>query len=135
MVPSDEKRRIPIRIDDAVVVENEWGWIEEITATYVVIKLGDWRRLIVPLSYFMDKPFQNWTRETLALIGTVMVYTDHTVRVERVRQRVYEIARASRLWDGAVVNLQVTDAKGCAFLSAPAPRRRSSTCAARCARR
>lgn len=101
----------PIRIDDAVVVENEWGWIEEITATYVVIKLWDWRRLIVPLSYFMDKPFQNWTREASALIGTVMVYTDYTVPVERVRERVYEIARASRLWDGAVVNLQVTDAK------------------------
>lgn len=101
----------PIRIDDAVVVEQEWGWIEEITATYVVIKLWDWRRLIVPLSYFMEKPFQNWTRETSALIGTVMVYTDYTVPVERVRERVYEIARASRLWDGAVVNLQVTDAK------------------------
>jgi small-conductance mechanosensitive channel len=101
----------PIRIDDAVVVENEWGWIEEITATYVVIKLWDWRRLIVPLSYFMEKPFQNWTRETAALIGTVMIYTDYSVPVERVREKVYEIARASRLWDGAVINLQVTDAK------------------------
>lgn len=105
----------PIRLDDAVVVENEWGWIEEITATYVVIKLWDWRRLIVPLSYFMEKPFQNWTRETSALIGTVMIYTDYTVPVERVRERVYEIARASRLWDGAVVNLQVTDAKDSAM--------------------
>lgn len=101
----------PIRIDDAVVVENEWGWVEEITATYVVIKLWDWRRLIVPLSYFMDKPFQNWTRETSALIGTVLIYADYTVPVGRVRDRVHEIARASRLWDGAVVNLQVTDAK------------------------
>ena len=101
----------PIRIDDAVVVENEWGWIEEITATYVVIKLWDWRRMIVPLSYFMEKPFQNWTRETASLIGTVFVYVDYTVPVDEVRQAVYRIARESRLWDGNVINLQVTEAK------------------------
>jgi small-conductance mechanosensitive channel len=100
----------PIRIDDAVVVEGEWGWIEEITATYVVIKLWDWRRLIVPLSYFMEKPFQNWTREGAAIIGSVIVYADYTVPVERVRQKLTEIAKASRLWDGGVVNLQVSDA-------------------------
>ena len=101
----------PIRIDDAVVVENEWGWIEEITATYVVIKLWDWRRMIVPLSYFMEKPFQNWTREMASLIGTVFVYVDYTVPVEEVRQAVYRIARESKLWDGNVINLQVTEAK------------------------
>lgn len=101
----------PIRIDDAVVIENEWGWIEEITATYVVIKLWDWRRLIVPLSYFMEKPFQNWTRETASIIGSVFIYTDYSVPVARMREKLAEIARASKLWDGNVVNLQVTDAK------------------------
>ena len=101
----------PIRIDDAVVVENEWGWIEEITSTYVVIKLWDWRRLIVPLSYFMEKPFQNWTHETASLIGTVFLYVDYTVPVEDVRQALYRFARESRLWDRQVVSLQVTDSK------------------------
>lgn len=102
----------PIRIDDAVVVEGEWGWIEEITATYVVIKLWDWRRLIVPLSYFMEKPFQNWTREGAAIIGSVILHADYTVPVERVREKLTQIAKASSLWDGNVVNLQVTEADG-----------------------
>ena len=101
----------PIRIDDAVVVENEWGWIEEITSTYVVIKLWDWRRLIVPLSYFIEKPFQNWTREGAAIIGSVFLYVDYAVPVDRVREKLSEIVKASRLWDGRVVNLQVSDAK------------------------
>lgn len=101
----------PIRIDDAVVIENEWGWIEEITATYVVVKLWDWRRLVVPLSYFMEKPFQNWTRETASLIGTVFIYVDYTVPVDDVREAVYRCARASKLWDRNIVNVQVTDAK------------------------
>jgi small-conductance mechanosensitive channel len=100
----------PIRVDDAVVVEGEWGWIEEITSSYVVIKLWDWRRLIVPLSYFIEKPFQNWTRENASIIGTVMIHTDYTVPVDRVRQRLNEIVKQSKLWDGQVVNLQVTDA-------------------------
>jgi len=99
----------PIRIDDAVVVENEWGWIEQITSTYVVIKLWDWRRLIVPLSYFMEKPFQNWTRDTASIIGTVFLYTDYTVPVEAVRKKLSEIAERSALWDKQVVNLQVTE--------------------------
>jgi small-conductance mechanosensitive channel len=93
------------------VVENEWGWIEEITSTYVVIKLWDWRRLIVPLSYFIEKPFQNWTREGAAIIGSVFLYVDYAVPVERVREKLSEIVKASRLWDGRVVNLQVSDAK------------------------
>jgi small-conductance mechanosensitive channel len=101
----------PIRIGDAVLVENEWGWIDEITSTYVVIKLWDWRRLIVPLSYFIEKPFQNWTRDTAAIIGSVFIHADYTVPVDRVRAKLEEIAKASPLWDGRVVNLQVTDAK------------------------
>jgi small-conductance mechanosensitive channel len=100
----------PIRIDDAVVVENEWGWVEEITATYVVIKLWDWRRMIVPLSYFMEKPFQNWTRETASIIGSVIIHADYSVPVARVREKLEAIVKESDLWDGAVVNLQVTGA-------------------------
>ncbi len=101
----------PIRLDDVVIVENEWGTIEEITTTYVVIKLWDWRRLVVPLSYFIEKPFQNWTRETSALIGSVFLYVDYTVPVDKLRKKLDEIARASALWDGQVVVLQVSDAK------------------------
>jgi small-conductance mechanosensitive channel len=101
----------PIRIDDAVLVENEWGWIEDITSTYVVIKLWDWRRLVVPLSYFIEKPFQNWTREGAAIIGSVFIHADYAVPVARVRKKLEEIVKQSKLWDGAVVNLQVTDAK------------------------
>lgn len=100
----------PIRVYDAVVVEGEWGWIEEITSAFVVIKLWDWRRLVVPLSYFIEKPFQNWTRENASIIGTVLIHMDYTVPVERVRRKLNEIVKASPLWDGQVVNLQVTDA-------------------------
>lgn len=99
----------PIRIGDAVIVENEWGWIEEITSTYVVIKIWDWRRLVVPLSYFLEKPFQNWTRQTTDLIGTVLLWVDYTVPVAPIRDKLEEVARASKLWDGQVVNLQVVD--------------------------
>ena len=99
----------PIRIGDAVIVENEWGWIEEITGTYVVIKLWDWRRLVVPLSYFLEKPFQNWTRQSTDLIGTVLLWVDYTVPVAPIRDRLEAIARESKLWDGQVVNLQVVD--------------------------
>ena len=101
----------PIRLEDAVIVENEWGWIEEITGTYVVVRLWDWRRLIVPLSYFIEKPFQNWTRQSPALIGSVLIYVDYTVPVARVRDELTTIVSHSKLWDGQVVNLQVTDAK------------------------
>jgi small-conductance mechanosensitive channel len=100
----------PIRLDDVVFLEGEYGTIEEITTTYVVIKLWDWRRMVVPLSYFIEKPFQNWTRETSALIGSVFLYVDYTVPVEKLREKLMEIARASPLWDGRVVVLQVSDA-------------------------
>jgi len=101
----------PIRLEDAVIVENEWGWIEEITSTYVVVRLWDWRRLIVPVSYFIEKPFQNWTRQSSALIGSVMIYLDYTVPVARLREELTRIVARSKLWDHQVVNLQVTDAK------------------------
>lgn len=101
----------PIRLDDVVIVENEWGTIEEITTTYVVIKLWDWRRMVVPLSYFIEKPFQNWTRETSALIGSVFIYLDYTAPVDKMREKLDEIVRASALWDRKVAVLQVSDAK------------------------
>ena len=99
----------PIRIDDVVIVDGEWGWIEEIFATYVVVRIWDWRRMVVPLSYFIEKPFQNWTRESASIIGAVFWFMDYTVPVRRVREKLEEIVRASPHWDGQVVNLQVTD--------------------------
>jgi small-conductance mechanosensitive channel len=99
----------PIRIDDALLIEGEWGNVEEITSTYVVVKIWDWRRLILPLSYFIEQPFQNWTREGAALIGVVTLYLDHTAPVAALRAKVEDIARASPLWEGGVVAVQVTD--------------------------
>ena len=101
----------PIRIDDQIVIENETGRVEEITSTYVVVRLWDQRRLIVPLSYFIERPFQNWTRDSTDLIGTVMLYVDFTAPVEAIRSKLVEIVQASKLWDGKVVKLQVTDAR------------------------
>jgi small-conductance mechanosensitive channel len=101
----------PIRIGDAVVIADEWGWIEEITSTYVVVKLWDWRRLIVPLTYLFQNPFANWTRSSSSIIGTVYIYADYTLPVARLRARAEEIARASRPWDGQIVNVQVSDAR------------------------
>jgi small-conductance mechanosensitive channel len=100
----------PIRLEDVVIVEGEWGWIEEISTTYVVVRIWDLRRLVVPLSYFLDHPFQNWTRKTADILGTVFVYTDYTVPVEDVRQEFHRILEESGLWDGKVWNVQVTNA-------------------------
>ncbi len=101
----------PIRLEDAVIVEGEWGNVEEINSTYVVVRLWDWRRMVLPLSYFIERPFQNWTREGASLIGSVFLYVDYTAPVDRMREKLEEIARASRLWDRQVVNMQVTDFK------------------------
>jgi small-conductance mechanosensitive channel len=101
----------PIRIDDAVIVENEAGAIEEITSTYVVVRLWDWRRMIVPLTYFIEKPFQNWTRETSALMGSAFLYVDYGAPVGIIRDKLTEIVKQSKNWDGNIVGLQVTDAK------------------------
>lgn len=99
----------PIRIDDVVIVENEWGRIEEITLTYVVVKIWDLRRLIVPITYFIEKPFQNWTRKTADLLGTVFIYVDYKVPIEAIRQHLQTILKESELWDGKVCVLQVTN--------------------------
>lgn len=100
----------PIRIDDAVVIEGEWGWIEEIGSTYVVIRIWDWRRLIVPLSYFIQTPFANWTRESASIIGTVFLHADYSLPVDQMRAYLQELVKEIPLWDGNVVVLHVTEA-------------------------
>jgi len=99
----------PIRVEDQVVVEGETGWIETITSTYVVVRIWDLRRMIVPLTYFIEKPFQNWTYESAEQIGSVFLRVDYGVPVDRVRQKLNEILHDSKLWDGKAAGLQVTD--------------------------
>ncbi len=100
----------PIRIDDVVIVEGEWGRIEEITATYVVVRIWDQRRLIVPLNYFIEHTFQNWTRTDAEILGTVFLYVDYTVPVDDVRQELHRLLEASEKWDRRAWGLVVTDA-------------------------
>ncbi len=100
----------PIRVDDVVIVENEWGRIEEITLTYVVVKIWDLRRLIVPITYFIERPFQNWTRKTADILGTVFIYVDYTVPFAAIREQLQKILSESELWDKKVCVLQVTNA-------------------------
>lgn len=99
----------PIRLDDVVIVDGEWGTIEEISGTYVVVKLWDLRRLIVPLEWWTQNPFQNWTRSTSALIGTVMLWLDFSTPVDPLRQELQRICEASPLWDKQVCGLQITE--------------------------
>lgn len=100
----------PIRLDDVVVVEGEWGRIEEITLTYVVIHIWDDRRLVVPLSYFIEKPFQNWTRVSARLLGSVFVWVDYSLPLDEARRALKQIIEDHPLWDRRFWNLQVTDA-------------------------
>ena len=99
----------PIRLEDAVVVEGEWGWVEEIHMTYVVVRIWDLRRLILPISYFIEKPFQNWTRTTADILGSVMLYMDYSVPVEEIRKEFARVVRESKYWDGKVDVVHVTD--------------------------
>ncbi|MBO3271806.1 mechanosensitive ion channel [Hymenobacter sp. NBH84] len=101
----------PIRIDDVLVVEGEWGRVEEITLTYVVLQIWDQRRLILPINYFIEKPFQNWTRISAEILGTVFIYTDYTLPVSALREELTRLLKASPLWDQRVNTLQVTDSK------------------------
>jgi small-conductance mechanosensitive channel len=98
----------PIRLDYVVIVENEWGRIEEITLTYVVVNVWDERRLIVPITHFLEKPFQNWTRKSSQLLGTVFLHLDYTAPVEVIRKHLQDIVEGTDLWDGRVCVLQVT---------------------------
>lgn len=100
----------PIRLDDVVIVEGEWGRIEEIRTTFVVVRIWDSRRLIVPLSYFIENPVENWTRTTADLLGVVYVYADYTVPVDEVRAELRDVLERSGLWDGKSWGLQVTGA-------------------------
>ena len=99
----------PIRLDDVVIVEGEWGRVEEITLTYVVIHIWDDRRLVVPLSYFIEKPFQNWTRVSAQLLGSVIVWVDYTTPLDELRAALKTIIESNPLWDKRFWNLQVTD--------------------------
>ena len=99
----------PINIDDVVIIEGEWGWIEEIRTTYVVVKIWDERRLIVPTTKFLEEPFQNWTKTTAKLLGTVFLYLDPAARVEPIRQEFERQINANQRWDGRVQVTQVTE--------------------------
>jgi small-conductance mechanosensitive channel len=101
----------PIRLDDVLVVEGEWGRVEEITFTYVVLNIWDQRRLVLPLNYFIEKPFQNWTRNSAQLMGTAFIYADYTVPVEALRTELRRLLETNPLWDQRVCALQVTDSK------------------------
>jgi small-conductance mechanosensitive channel len=99
----------PIRIDDVVIVENEWGRIEEITFTYVVVRIWDLRRLVLPITYFIEKPFQNWTRVTADILGTVFLYVDYAVPVQPIREELHRILENSSYWNRNAWGLQVTN--------------------------
>lgn len=101
----------PIRINDVVIVEGEYGRVEEITTTYVVIRTWDWRRLVMPLGSFIEKPFQNWTLADSALIGSVFWHVDYTAPIEAMRRKLAEFLEASAYWDRRVANLQVVEAE------------------------
>jgi small-conductance mechanosensitive channel len=99
----------PIRLDDVVIVEGEWGRIEEITLTYVVVRIWDQRRLVVPITYFIEKPFQNWTRVSADLLGTVYLHVDHTVPLDDLRGELKRIVEGDERWDGRVAQIVMTD--------------------------
>ena len=99
----------PIRLDDVLIVKGEWGRVAEITGTYVVLKLWDERQLIVPLQWFIENPFENWTRSSSQILGTVMLYLDYATPVEPLRQEAERVVKAAPEWDGRVFAVQVTD--------------------------
>ena len=99
----------PIRIGDAVIIGDEWGWIEDIRTTYVVVKVWDERRLVVPTTKFLDDIFQNWTKTTAQLMGTVMLYVDPATKLDPIRAKFMELVEANPRWDGRVKHMQVTE--------------------------
>ncbi|WP_425636821.1 mechanosensitive ion channel family protein [Algoriphagus yeomjeoni] len=101
----------PFRLEDAVVVEGEWGWIEEINLNYIVVRIWDLRRLVLPTTYFLETPFQNWTRTSADLLGSVFLYTDYTVPFDELRKELDRVLETTNLWDKKVKVLQVSDAK------------------------
>lgn len=99
----------PIRLDDVVIVENEWGRIEEIGRAFVVVAIWDQRRLVVPLQYFIEKPFQNWTRTSSELLGTAFLWVDYGLPLEPLREELARVCRGAPEWDGRLALIQVTD--------------------------
>lgn len=99
----------PIRLDDVLVVEGEWGRVEEITLTYVVLSIWDQRRLILPINYFIEKPFQNWTRTSSEIMGTVFLHLDYAAPLEEIRTEFIRLLDTTGLWDKRVSVMQVTD--------------------------
>ncbi|MEA1079352.1 mechanosensitive ion channel family protein [Marinobacter qingdaonensis] len=99
----------PFRIDDVLYVQNEWCWVEEVTATYVVLRVWDLRRLIVPLQWFIENPFQNWSRNTADLLGTVFIRVDYAMPIFPLREEFARLLRQSPQWDGKIETVQVTD--------------------------
>jgi small-conductance mechanosensitive channel len=99
----------PIKIEDSVIVEGEWGWVEEITLTYVVVKVWDKRRVVLPIQYFIEKPFQNWTRTSAELLGPVVLYLDYSLPLEELREELDRILQQEKLWDKKVKVIQVID--------------------------
>jgi small-conductance mechanosensitive channel len=95
----------PIRLDDVVVVENEWGRVEEITLTYVVVKIWDDRRLVLPISYFLEHPFTNWTRRTAEILGTVFLHVDYSVPLDALREELGRLVKDHEDWDGRVAEI------------------------------
>lgn len=101
----------PILIDDVVVVEGEFGRIEDITLTFVAVRTWDLRRLIIPITYFIEKPFQNWSRKSDELLGTVFLYLDYQVPLGELREELKRLLEKNKNWDGKVCGLQMTDTK------------------------
>jgi small-conductance mechanosensitive channel len=99
----------PIRLEDVVIVENEWGWIEEITGTYVVVRVWDQRRMIVPLQWFIEHPFQNWTRSNSEILGTVLIWVDYRQPLQPVREEAERICQTAPEWDGRLCLTQVVE--------------------------
>jgi len=100
----------PLRLDDVLIVQGEWGRVEQITGTYVVLRIWDERRLIIPLQWFIENPFQNWTRATSEIIGTVLLHVDYAMPIEPLRAEARRLCEASKDWDGRLCLLQVTEA-------------------------
>lgn len=98
-----------IRLDDAVVVEKEWGRIEEINLTSVIVRIWDRRRLILPITYFVETPFENWTRSDASIIGAIFLYLDYNVPIDKLREKARELVENDPLWTGESFAVQVTD--------------------------
>jgi len=99
----------PIRMEDLIIINGDWCWVEEITATYVVLRVWDWRRHIVPISYFLENQFENWTHNSAAIIGVVFLYLDYEAPMDRIREMLQDVIKTCPLWDGKVFDCQVAD--------------------------